>query len=431
MESFKEEKNICLDCNGTDFFNYKDKIVCKNCKLVFEKEDETKVRDHCHYTGKYRGAAHNICNINYKKPKKFPVIFHNLSGYDAHIFITKLGGEINCIANNEEKYISFSKKIIVDTFIDKEKEKKVEVKREIRFIDSFKFMQTSLENLVKNLSRDQCKNMAKRFDEDKLDILLRKGVYPYEYMNCFEKFKETKLPQINEFYSKLKGLNISVEDYEHAQKVWEEFEIETMEEYHDLYLETDTILLADVFENFRDVCIKNYKLDPAWYYTSPGLAWDAMLRMTKVNLELLSDYDMILMIEKGIRGGISTATKRYCKANNPYMENYNLSEQIKYIIYLDANNLYGYAMSKPLPISDFKWMNNSELNNWKKFPCFLEVDLKYPYQLHDLHNDYPLAPEQKNIKNVTKLIPNLFDKKKYVIHHQTLKLYERLGLEIT
>ena len=137
------------------------------------------------------------------------------------------------------------------------------------------------------------------------------------------------------------------------------------------------------------------------------------------------------MIENGIRGGISTISKRYAKANNPYMKNYNPKEEIKYMPYLDANNLYGWAMTKNLPVKDFKWMNEKELLSWKKFPCILEVDLEYPEELHDLHNEYPLAPEKVKVGNVEKLIPNLNNKKKYTLHCENLKLYEKLGLKIT
>ena len=166
-----------------------------------------------------------------------------------------------------------------------------------------------------------------------------------------------------------------------------------MRDYHDLYLKTDVLLLADVFDNFRGVCIENYKLDPAWYYTAPGLAWDACLKKTEVELELLKDVDMLLMSEKGTRGGVSTITKRYAKANNSYMNTHNSNSPSKYIVYLDANNLYGWEMSQPLPIREFEW-KCEELKIWTSHHCILEVDLKYPKEIHDLHNDYPLAPER-------------------------------------
>ena len=203
--------------------------------------------------------------------------------------------------------------------------------------------------------------------------------------------------------------------------------MEYFKDYHELYNKVDVLLLADVFENFRNICLENYELDPAHYYTAPGLAWDAALKVTGVNLELLSDIDMLLMVEKGIRGGVSMVSNRYGKANNKYMgDKFNSNEPSKYIQYLDANNLYGWAMSKPLPTHGFKWMKTSELETWELHSCILEVDLEYPKKLHDLHNDYPLAPEQIVVNEVEKLIPNLWNKKNYVIHYENLKQYLNL-----
>ena len=250
-------------------------------------------------------------------------------------------------------------------------------------------------------------------------------------MDTREKLKETKLPPKEAFYSKLNNEGISDEDYTHARKVWKTFEMKTLEDYHNLYNELDVLLLADVFENFRDICIKNYNLDPAHYYTAPGLAWDVVLKLTDVKLELLSDIDMLLMVEKGIRGGVSMVSNRYGKANNKYMgERFDVKEPSKYITFLDANNLYRWAMSKPLPTHGFKWMKKNELENWEKHSCILEVDLVYPQSLHDLHNDYPLAPERIEVNKVDKLIPNLGYKEKYIIHYENLKQYLSLGLKL-
>ena len=421
---------IFRDVDKKDF-KYAEKYYA--CGKEFENE---KVRDHCHYTGKYRGASCVSCNSKMKNPKFMPVVFHNLQNYDSHLFIKNLGftrGEINCIPKTEEKYISFSKDIIVDEFVSKETQKTVFVKRQLRFIDSLKFMSSSLEKLVKNLNLNELRVLKRSYkDEEERKLLSQKGVFPYDWFDSIEKLNVEKLPDIEEFYSKLNDENISEADYEHAQNVWKKFNIKNMREYHDLYLKTDVILLSDVFENFRKVCKKNYGLDPGWYYTSPGLAWDAMLKMTRVELELLSDPQMYPMVENGIRGGISTITKRYSKANNPYMrEKYNPKEDNVYLAYLDANNLYGWAMSKRLPVRDFKWMNRKELQNWKKFPCILQVDLEYPEELHDLHNEYPLASERLKIGQVEKLLPNLNNKEKYTIHGENLKIYEKLGLKIS
>ena len=254
-----------------------------------------------------------------------------------------------------------------------------------------------------------------------MSSLQKKGIYPYDYMDGIEKFSEENLPPKEAFYSKLNDCGVSDEDYERAQLIWKEFEIKNLGEYHDLYLKSDVLLLADVFEEFRNICLKNYSLDPAWYYTSPGLSWDALLKHSEVKLELLTDPDKLLLFEKGIRGGIPMISNRYGQANNKYMEEkYDPSHPSKYLAYLDANNLYGWAMMKPLPVGDFKWMEERELEHWENFPCILEVDLDYPKDLHDLHNDYPLAPERLKIGGVEKLIPNLWGKKKYVLHHKIL-----------
>ena len=361
------------------------------------------------------------------------MIFHNLSGYDAHLFIKNLGvseGKIDCIPNNEEKYISFTKHVEVDRFMKMEKE--VVVKRQLRFIDSMKFMKSGLDELVKNLGENDFKNIEKYFNGEQLRLLKRKGVYPYEWLDSVERLEENHLPPKSAFFSKLSGEDISEENYKHAQKVWDTFEMKSMRDYHNLYNKTDVLLLADVFENFRKVCKKNYDLDPCWYYTAPGLAWDACLKLTGIKLELLTDLDMLLLFEKGVRGGISMISTRHGKANNKYMgEEFDETKPSMYIIYVDANNLYGWAMCKKLPTGGFKWMTKEELENWRSCACILEVDLEYSKELHDLHNDYPLAPERLIINKVEKLIPNLNDKKKYVIHYENLKQYESLGLKVS
>jgi len=197
-------------------------------------------------------------------------------------------------------------------------------------------------------------------------MLLRKGVFPYDWFNSLEKLDETQLPPKEAFYSKLNNSDITDNDFEHALKVWDNFKIKTFREYHDLYMKLDVLILIHVFENFRSVCLKNYGLDPCWYFTAPVLAWDACLKKTYVKLELLNDVDMLLMFEKGIRGGVSMIPKRYGKANNRYMKDFNLEEESKFIQYLDVNNLYGWAMSQPLPVSNFKWMTETHLENWQE-----------------------------------------------------------------
>ena len=230
------------------------------------------------------------------------------------------------IQTTKKNILASPKKIQVGSYTKKVKNKKGDTKEvtkplhhQIEFIDSFKFMATSLDKLVNNLFKDAFDNVRRYYAENELDLLTRKGLYPYEYMDSPEKLKETQLPPKDAFYSRLNDEDISDENYAHAQKVWEAFKIKSMRDYHDLYNRVYVLLLADVFENFRDICIENYSLDPAHYYTAPGLAWDAALKVTEVELELLSNMDMLLMVEKGIRGGVSTVSNRYGKSNNRYM----------------------------------------------------------------------------------------------------------------
>ena len=230
--------------------------------------------------------------------------------------------------------------------------------------------------------------------------------------------------------------SISKEDCQHAQKVWEEFGIRNLGDYHDLYLRTDVALLANVYEAFRDTCLKHYKLDPAHFYTSPGLAWKACLKHTGIKLELLTNPDMLLMFERVITGGITQAVCKYTSADNKYMgDRFGLRSESSYLQYLDANNLYGWAMSHPLPTGGFKWTDVnpkeiSELATRTDKGYILEVDVSYPKELHNSHNDLPFMCERMEINGVEKLVPNLRDKKNYVIHIQALNQALQHGLRL-
>ena len=224
--------------------------------------------------------------------------------------------------------------------------------------------------------------------------------------------------------------NIDDIDYRHGNNVFKRFKLNNLGEYHDLYVQSDTLLLADVFENFRNTCLKVYELDPAHFLSLPGLAWQACLKKTNIKLELSTDYDMLLMVEEGIRGGICHSIHRHAKANNKYMENYNKNEESPYIQYLDANNLYGWAMSQKLPVNNFKWVkdiskiNEEFIKNYNensKKGYILEAGVKYPKKSHDSHSDFPFLPKRMKIDKCKKLVCNLKNKKKYVLHIKSLK----------
>ena len=229
----------------------------------------------------------------------------------------------------------------------------------------------------------------------KFILLLRKGVYPYEYMDSMDRFDETTLPNIETFYSKLQLKHISEKDYKHAKKVWDIFEIKTLGEYHDLYVQANTAQLSDVFESFRSLCLKEYQLDPAYFVSTPSLANEAMLKITKAKIELLTDINMVLMIEKGIRGGLTQVIKKHSIANNKYLPCYDSTKKSVYLQYLDANNLYGWAMCKNLPLNGYKWANVEEFdsdfiknyddNSDKGY--LREVDVEYPKKIYSTHRD--------------------------------------------
>ena len=372
QEVIKNHFNKPLQMTVRDEEAFKKSTHCWICKRKYKPSDEP-VRDHCHITGKYRGSAHKSCNFKLQissEKIKIPVIFHNLRGYDSHFIINELGElisegqniSIDVIPCNAEKYMAFY------------------INKHLSFIDSFQFMSSSLEKLAGNLSDEGFIYTKEYFpDERQFQLMKGKGVYPYDYMDSFSKFSDTQLPGREDFYSLLTDEDISDDDYSHAQDVWNTFGMQNMGEYHDLYLKSDVLLLADVFENFRRASLLNHGLDPCHYVSTPGLSWDAMLKMTGINLELITDIDQQLFIERGMRGGISYISHRHARANNPYMKCFNPEDDKTYIIYLDANNLYGWAMSRPLPYRNFKWVEPKYYaEKVEGIGYIYEVDLEYP-----------------------------------------------------
>lgn len=410
---------------------------CHICGKAYTESD-VRVRDHCHLTGKYRGSAHADCNLNFQDTRHIPVIFHNLSNYDAHFIIgavaKNIPGNTSIIPRNEESYISFTK--TVTSVHSKEFSNFIK----LRFIDSFQFMSSSLDYLSSILPTEKKTNLrseCKDLSNEKLKLLERKGIFCYDYVDSWSKLDEKSLPSKDKFYSELTESDVSDEDYEFASNVWNEFEIKSLGEYSDLYMKTDILLLADVFENFRDMCYDNYELDPVHYYTAPGLSFDAMLKYTNVNIELLTDVDMLLFVERGIRGGISQCSKRYSKANNKYTDEFDSNSESKFIVYLDANNLYGYSMMQCLPLDGFSWCDENftaedilQITDDSPTGYIFEVDLEYPQHLHDSHKDYPFCAEKRFVPNTSekKLLLTLFDKNNYVIHYKMLKCALQHGL---
>ena len=286
-------------------------------------------------------------------------------------------------------------------------------------------------NFIKSLSNTY--NFAKK-NINKFILLLRKYVYPYEYMTDWDRFNETKLLPVDRFYRKLTQQGIKEIDYRHANKVFETSKLKNMRDFRDLY---DTLQLFDVFEKFRSTCDNIFKLDPANYLSAAGLFWNACLEKTAIKLELLTDLDMFLLIESGLRRGICHPVKRYAKANNKYMKIYDKKKKSSYILYLDANNLYGYVMVRKLPKGGIKWVKNiSEFtpdfiknydeNSVKGY--FIEADIIYPKELQSHHSDLPFFPERLTINKTKKLACTLYDKCNYVTNISMLKSAIKHGL---
>src|SRR2546426_4978768 len=478
MHEFSNSKMLLTK---DDWKRYDQAKCCYVCKESFTDKNY-KVRDHCHITNKFRGPACSRCNLQMKLTHIIPVIFHNLRGYDMHLLLQEVGRfkrELTIIPNNMEKYMSFSVGTVKKCYNHKTKDYDDKLRFDLRFIDSFQFMSSSLNNLVNDLKQggmDQFKYMNQEFrqvfnenmelternggkftDEEIqeiIELLTRKGIYPYSYMNKWNKFDvSTKKLEMKHFRNDLTGDEISDEDFKFFKKVCKKLKIKTLGEYHDIYIMSDVLLLADVFENFRKTCLENYKLDPCHYYSAPGLAWDACLKMTNIKLELISDIDKYLFIEKGLRGGVSIITHRKATANNKNMKSFDEKKPSKHIAYFDANNLYGWAMVQSMPYGRFKWIEPEDfklenVTNSSEKGHILEADIEYPKELHDLHSEYPFCPEQITVKSemlseyckvigaknsdkcgkLTKLIPTLYNKEKYIIHERNLKQAVDAGL---
>lgn len=418
---------------------------CAICLESFSKKIKT--RDHDHVTGQYRRALCSHCNLNHRINKTtIPLVAHNHS-YDLSFILEKLNyfnsKNINVLASSCQSF------------------KLLEVGN-LRFIDSFAFLNASLETLVQNLHSKGIEHFhcLRESFPNHAELLARKGVFCYNYITSFESYEEQSLPPREAFFNKLNGSDISEEDYRHAQVVFETMGLKNLGEYSDLYLKTDCLLLADVFQNFRRWTLETYQIEALHFVSLPSLSMSCALKHSKVRLQLIDDPDAYLMIEQGIRGGITQCTTRHAIANVPGTDSYDPQQEESQILDLDVNGLYASTMREPLPVRDFEWMSDEEIASMRieqvpddaPMGYILEVDLKYPHELHDSHSDFPLAPVKQKIpyewlsdyqKNLIgkfdmpkedatkKLLLTLHDKTKYVVHYRNLKLYLQLGLKVT
>lgn len=474
LEEYAKESYKLIQQNKTKIkwdteqkHNHNKSTNCSECKCMYTDTNK-KVAHHDHITGKFISSLCNKCNLDFRYKTFLPVYLHNLKGYDAHLFINALNkygqqnNDLTCIPNNEERYISFSKNIVVDEYYCTKDKKTKKILFEIRFLDTIGFMATSIEKLVENLA-SECKdveslrkefpNTSEHFkDDEQFKLMTQKGIYPYDFIDTYEKLNINYLPEKKEFYSRLYDSECSDKDYNQAISVWNTFKCNTFLDYHNLYLVSDVLLLSDVWNAFKNTCYKNYNLDCTYYFTAPGLSFDAMLKSTQVELELFTDLDMYEFQESGIRGGLSQISTRHAVANNKYMSSYDPSKEDSYILYLDANNLYGWAMSQYLPTKNFKW-NSDEWTKEKimniaddaEIGYTFKVDLRIPDELHDYFNNYVPCPDNVQVQKedlndwqqegyksskIRKLCCSFYDKIDYVVNYRYLKLVLSLGVEL-
>lgn len=421
-KNINEEKFTPQDLN-----NFNNAKVCIFCNKDLKTD---RVRDHCHFTGKYEGAAHSQCNIKshqmFKGKINIPIFFHN-ANYDIRCFISafqKMKGDevlvdkISGIPCNMEIYKSLN----INTF---------------SINCSYAHLSSSLDTLIKNLP-DNKKDLLRTIadTDEKFELIKKKGFYPYEMITNIEKL-DMPIQDLKQehFDSRLNLSKLSNDDWEHVQKVITVFGFTSFRQYHDLYLKIDVFGLRDVFEYHRELSMRTYGLDPAHFIGLPQLTWAAGLKFTGIKLDDIMDMDMFMMFEKMKRGGISVISHKYAKANNHYLPDYDDTKEKSFLIQLDCNNLYGKSMCEKLPVNGFKWVTHIDENYIKKYDIdrndkgyALEVDLEYPEHLHDEHNDYPLAPEHKVINGFCKLAPNFENKTHYVVHIENLKYYLSKGL---
>ena len=433
-ETIKENFNNPIETNPD-----LTKFDINTCHLCNKKIINKPVKNHCHFTSKMLGYAHNKCNLRYKFKKDnvndeylINVFAHNSQNFDQSFLIRALQNLDNkipfsCLPRNSNKFISLQ----IGSFI---------------FKDSYLFLNKSLDYLTKTINDEDRISLKQEFGEENYQLLTKKGIYPYDYFDNIKKYNDQKLPNKEEFFNMINNKNISDEDYEHAKNVFKKFNCNNLLDYSILYLKTDICHLSDVFQKFSDFAYKTYELDPRHSFTLPGFSWQAMLKMTKIELELISDPDMYLYLMDTIRGGISVCNKKHVIADNKYID--ENTKNNKYLLYLDANKLYGVSMVQSLPYKNFKWSNNLTLDKTGIY----EVDLEIPKELHDKFKDYPLCPEikcipennlseyQKYLNNKLnikynekdkKLILDLLPKKNYMIYYKNLMYYMKLGVKIT
>ena len=461
--------NQAMIINPAEQHAFDNATHCPKCNVEFTQEGKhSKVRDHCHITGKYRGPLCFLCNSRLRlKRRVLPVVFHNFKGYDSHLICKQAIGEmpgwhLSVIPLTHEKYLSLRARVEVG---------KTQTGKarffQIIFIDSYQFLSSSLATIVQSLDSLPFteQHMRARYPNVSDTVIRRKGVFPYSYFNSPSRLQDSSLPPIEEFKDDLSGAECSAEDYAHAQRAWSELGCGCLRQYTVAYLYLDICLLVDGFEEFRRLTLHEDGLDPVHFPSTPGLSYMACFKRSGETIDLLQDIDMVRLFERGIRGGLTFVNKHQVEARIPELGN-NQDGNV-HLAYIDQNNLYGSSLCRPLPHSEFAWVEDSELERLSNpseilkledeadYGYLFEVDLSYPSELHASTADFPLAPESGYIEEdmfspfmrsyydalsaargcasakyrpYKKLLLTQYERESYVCHYSILKFYLSMGM---
>ncbi|XP_064639581.1 uncharacterized protein LOC135495094 [Lineus longissimus] len=405
-------ENQPLKMTREDWFRFHRQTSCEMCGQAFT-ELNSPYKDHCHISGKFRFALCNRCNLIYGSEKttaSVPCFAHGGVRFDQHLLIKAIARRNKkrgkppprILPRNTEHYLA-----VFDG--------------ELVFQDSFEFMKASLASIADSMKNDKSTISSEndrnsiafpllweyvQRNEERYQLMTRKGVFCYDFLDEIEKLKLDALPPSDQFYDSLHQIDITMADYEHAKHVWRAMSCETLKDYLLVYLITDVLLLASCFEQFRNLSMQYFQMDTGKFLTLPHFAYHAMLKCTQVQLEILTDLEMVHWIKRGIRGGVASVMLRHAEANLPEMgPNYNPELPRQEIVPLDCTNLYGHALSKQLPEKSYRWLTRQEIKQLKisevpddaKIGYILSVDLSYPPELHESHTMYPLAPHKTAI----------------------------------
>ena len=441
---------------------------CHICKETFNdfKQEFSKVRDHCHLTppvvnsntgvleSKYLGAAHSKCNLSRSSLKKLPIYVHNLMSYDVNFFLShaefigqrkygieKMYTPLSAMPYNGSKVRCFNLGIYT-------------------FLDSYQILSGSLAELAQDFASSKMSNFKllrqgiPNLSSSQLGLLMRKSVYPYEWVRSVEQLKSTKdFPSRDDFFTQLKGDTISQSDYEHGKQVYRELSCQNMLEYTELYCKLDTLLLAEIMFAFRTLTYQDFGLAIEHYISAPQLSFDACLKTIGHPIQVMTDPTMTLMVERNIRGGVSFVNNRLETADPDHDA----------LLYIDANNLYGFAQKMSMPLGEYKWVPENQIPSLKWLDMTMSqpigyiamVDLEVPSHLHDKFDNFPLAPEHikitydmlssysKEVQTILagsekkarkykqdKLLTTLEPKTRYVTHYLNLQYYLKLGMKL-